>query len=473
VLAAPRDPAAWTALAWAHWRAGGPQAALAACDGGLRAAPGALPLVCAKAEMLRALGRPAEAAALFRQALDREPARFEARFGLALIAAEAGDWDDAARWSEGLRAQAPGRSEVAWLAARIALGRGDPRQALADLQAVLRDPALGDARRADALLLRSQAQDVLDDPRAAFAAAVAGKALQRRLHAAGASGHEVAAERYRRLAAWFSTCDPAPWRAAPAAGASPADAHVFLVGFPRSGTTLLEQALAGHPRIAALEEAPTLADAHAEFLTSDEGLERLASLTPAEADHWRGVYWAQAAAHGGDPRGKVFLDKAPAGTDDLPLVARLFPDAKVLFALRDPRDVVLSCLRQNFQMNAVTYAFTDLASAAEAYDAGMAMAERYRACLPLDLLEVRHEALVGDPAGALTAICAFLGLDYVPAMTDVAATARARTIRTPSAPQVRAGLNRRGLGRWRAYAEDLAPVLPTLAPWVARFGYDL
>ena len=57
-------------------------------------------------------------------------------------------------------------------------------------------------------------------------------------------------------------------------------------------------------------------------------------------------------------------------------------------------------------------------------------------------------------------------------MADVAATARRRSVRTPSAPQVRAGLNRKGLGRWRAYDERLAPVLPMLAPWVERFGYE-
>jgi hypothetical protein len=206
-------------------------------------------------------------------------------------------------------------------------------------------------------------------------------------------------------------------------------------------------------------------------MTSGEGLARLAALPEAEIAHWRRRYWAMVAQCGADPCGRLFLDKAPAGTLYLPLVAKLFPRARILFAVRDPRDVVLSCFRNNFGVNAMTYAFTDLEQAAACYDACMAMAEVYRRVLPLDILDVRHEALVDDLQGGLGAICAFLGIEPTDQMMDVAATASGRAVRTPSADQVREGLSRRGLGRWRLYAEELAPVLPKLSPWVERFGY--
>jgi hypothetical protein len=249
--------------------------------------------------------------------------------------------------------------------------------------------------------------------------------------------------------------------------------HAFLLGFPRSGTTLLEQALAGHPDLVALEEAPTLAEAYDALLADAAGLARLARLTAAEAEHWRAVYWRAVAAHGADARGHVFLDKAPAGTLYLPLIAKLFPEAKLLFAVRDPRDVVLSCFRSSFQMNALTYAFTDLAETARCYAASMALADIYRRVLPVELHEVRYERLVDDLEGELARIVGQLGLDPAPGMTDVAATASRRVVRTPSAPQVRAGLNRQGLGRWRAYTDQLAPVLPILQPWIERFGYGV
>jgi hypothetical protein len=247
---------------------------------------------------------------------------------------------------------------------------------------------------------------------------------------------------------------------------------VFLVGFPRSGTTLLEQALAGHPDVATLEEAPTLAAAHAEFMGAPQDLERLSKLSADEAAGWRVRYWAEVARHGADAAGRTFIDKAPAGTVDLPLVAKLFPEARILFAIREPRDVVLSCLRNNFQLNAMTYAFTDLQETAACYAGCMALAKVYRAVLRLPWLDVRHEILIDAFEPGLAAICGFLGLELHPAMADVAATARSRPVRTPSAAQVRAGLNSKGVGRWRAYEAELAAVLPVLAPWVERFGYE-
>ena len=245
------------------------------------------------------------------------------------------------------------------------------------------------------------------------------------------------------------------------------------MGFPRSGTTLLEQALAGHPRVRALEERPTLAEPIDAFLTTGAtGLERLARLRAEEAAAWRRRYWAGVRAEGIETEGAVFVDKAPGETANLVLMGRLFPRAKFLFALRDPRDVALSCFRRSFQMNAMTYEFTSLEGAARCYGAVMASAFAARERLPLDLIEVRHEALVEDFEGSLRRICAHIGLDWRPAMADVAATARARQIRTPSAAQVRAGVNAEGVGGWRAYADQMTPALPWLQPWVERLGYE-
>ena len=470
MLASGGAPAAWLALVAASLT---PQGALAACDAGLRMAPDNPDLICAKAEVLRGLGRSGEAEVLLRRVLDGAPDHMGAGFGLALLAVEAGDWAEADRRVGALRRAHPDRPDLQWLNARVAVGTGDLRRARAQLQALLDAGQLTAPQRADALLLLGEALDGLGEQPAAFEAAADGKAIQRRLHAGQAAGREDIVARLGRLEAWFRDAHPTDWTHGPASpdGADEPAGHVFLVGFPRSGTTLLEQALAAHPQVRALEEAPTLAAAHDEFLTSSAGLERLARLSPPQAQTWRDGYWSAVRSHGVEVQGRVFLDKAPAATEDLPLVAKLFPRAKVLFALRDPRDVVLSCLRQNFRMNAMTYAFTDLAMAADCYDACFRLAEVYRQRLSLDLIEVRHEVLVDDFAGGLATICGFLDLPFDPAMTDVGATARARSVRTPSAPQVRSGLNRQGLGRWRGYAEQLAPVLPRLQPWAERFGY--
>jgi tetratricopeptide (TPR) repeat protein len=469
----PDQPWAWASLADGLFAARRPEEAISAWDRALALSPNDPGLLCGKAVVLQSFSQLEAAQSLFEQARAIEPGRVDALSGLATIALDNGDLAQAEALSVELLARAADSPAAVWLAARIAQARGDFAAVIERTSSVLSRPDITPEQRAQTLLLQSLAFDGADRAGESIAAAVKGKAIQHALYAERAAGRESEVGKMRRLAAWFSAADPAPWRTAPAPGAMTESArtHVFLVGFPRSGTTLLEQALAGHPEVLALEEAPTLAEPYAEFLSSTDGLARLSTLGEADARIWRSRYWSEVIARGMMPAGKVFVDKAPAGTVYLPLVAKLFPDAKVLFAIRDPRDVVLSCFRNNFQLNAMTYAFTDLSETARCYADCMTMAEVYRRALPLDLMEVRHEALVEDFDAELAAIAGFLGIEVTPSMADVAATASRRTVRTPSAVQVRAGLNKRGMARWRAYADPLAPVLPMLAPWVERWGY--
>jgi Flp pilus assembly protein TadD len=469
----PNDPWAWASLADGLFAARRPEEAISAWDRALALSPHDPALLCGKAGVLQGLGQLDAAQNLFEQARAAEPGMVDVLSGLATIALDKGDLARAEALSADLLARVADLPAAVWLAARIAHARGDVAAVIERTAAVLSRADITPEQRAQTLLLRSLAFDDADRVGDSFAAAVEGKAILRALYAERAGGRESETGKMKRLAAWFSAADPAPWRTTPAPGAMTGSArtHVFLVGFPRSGTTLLEQVLAGHPEVSALEEAPTLAEPYAEFLTSADGLARLSKLGEADARIWRGRYWSQVATRGVAPAGKVFVDKAPAGTIYLPLIAKLFPGAKVLFAVRDPRDVVLSCFRNNFQLNAMTYAFTELGETAACYDACMAMAEVYRRVLPLDLREVRHEALVENFEAELAGIAAFLGIEVTPQMADIAGTSARRTVRTPSAVQVREGLNRRRLARWRAYENDLAPVLPVLAPWVARWGY--
>ncbi|HEY1880755.1 MAG TPA: sulfotransferase [Caulobacteraceae bacterium] len=462
----PADPAAWTALARTLAAANRPDLALDAWERALTLDSSAPSALAGKGRALQALARPEEARAAFEAALAAGDKGPEARYGLALIAFDTADYETAAAHAKRL----PAAPATAWLKARIDLARGDPAAAKTGLERLLKSPGLDESSRSDALLLLGQTLDQLGDTTTAFKAAMDGKTLQRRLFAGRAAGRETETTKLLRLATWFGAAKPWRWTPEPARQREAAG-HVFLVGFPRSGTTLLEQALAANFDIASLEEAPTLADAYQEFLRTDAGCERLGKLTAAQAESWRRRYWEVVREHGVEPRRKVFLDKAPAGTINLPLVARLFPDARILFAIRDPRDVVLSCAMNAFQMNALTYEFTSLETTAACYAAAMRLAEIYRRVLPLRIHEVRYERLTRDFGGELAMICRFMGIDYRLQMIDVEAATRGRTVRTPSATQVRGGLDRGREGRWRAYAAELAPVQKILAPWVRAFGY--
>jgi tetratricopeptide (TPR) repeat protein len=258
---------------------------------------------------------------------------------------------------------------------------------------------------------------------------------------------------------------------APAVPAGPAAAHVFLLGFPRSGTTLLEQVLACHPAVATLEEKDTLADAIRAYLGRPEDLEKLWAASDAELARQRALYWDRVRGYGTAPEGKVVIDKTPINTIYLPLIARLFPDARIVFALRDPRDVVLSCFRRRFKTNALTSEFTAIRRAAQFYDAVMRLGEIYRGKLGLSYFHVHHEALVDSFEFQLRKLCDHLGLPWTDEFRDFAGRSKARGVNTPSSVQLVRGLNNEGIGQWRPYRPQLEPVLPLLDPWVTRFGY--
>jgi hypothetical protein len=356
------------------------------------------------------------------------------------------------------------------------LQQNDFNVAGARLSTLSQDPALTPLNRSIVLGMIGDLRDAENRPADAFAAYVASNGELKALHVDQfeAPGQETALDQVRRLTAWFEAADLEPWREVPPARPRAADpkAHVFLVGFPRSGTTLLENVLAAHPEVVSLEERDCLASAEVAYLSSAGGLERLARIGSGEAMRQRDAYWAAVRGFGVEPRGKVFIDKMPLSSRLLPLVAKLFPNARILFAIRDPRDVVLSCFRRRFGMNPSMYQLLTLEGAATYYDAVMRLSEFYRDLLPLPQHFVRYESLVDDFEGTARAACDFLGLEWNEGMTDFAARARTRGISTPSAAQVARGLNREGQGAWRRYEAQMAPVLPLLEPWVRRFGYD-
>src|SRR6185437_5713558 len=247
--------------------------------------------------------------------------------------------------------------------------------------------------------------------------------------------------------------------------------HVFLLGFARSGTTLLGLALEGDAQVEVLDEQEPLADALRHFAGPD-GLRRLLLATDDELAALRTAYWRRAKAAGATLERKLFVDKQPMNSLHLPVIARLFPGARILFARRDPRDVVLSCFRRRFLMNRYTYPLLTPDGAARLYAAAMQVADRMGALASLETLVVAHEDLVRDFDREMGKVCGFVGLPWSEALKSFPARVRSRGVATPSAAQLARGLNSDGVGQWRRYARQLEPLAPLLDPWVERFGYD-
>jgi len=247
--------------------------------------------------------------------------------------------------------------------------------------------------------------------------------------------------------------------------------HVFLTGYPRSGTTLAENILATLPGAIAIEERPTLAKADKELLSRGDGLDLLGQMPQSVRDVFRSDYWLQAERAAGRPlKDALFVDMDPFKGPRLPVIAELFPEAKVIITRRDPRDVVWSCFHTSFAFNAGTLSFSSLENTARHYAASWSITEAALERYPLDWFELRYEALVRDFDVTTQALCRFLDVPWSEDLRTFDRTAERRGVTTASATQVRQGLYD-GSGGWRRYEKYLEPVMPILAPWIERFGY--
>ena len=472
---APKDANVLNSLGMSLTALGQTEAARQAYDAAVRADSSLAAVRFNRGALLETLNDLNGARSNYERAAALDPNYVEPRASLAWLDARAGNAASAREHGERALALSPSNVLARMALASASLQQGDLATAAAGFSALRQAPAVSPVNRSIVLSLTGDLLDAEGHTAKAFAAYEASNNLLKSIYAQQfeAPGMETALGHSRRLANWFAAADAEPWRQLVPARARAADpkAHIFLVGFPRSGTTLLESVLAAHPEVVSLEERDCLAAASATYMASDDGLERLAHINSGEAFRQREAYWSMVRKFGVEPRGRVFIDKMPLSSVQLPLIAKLFPDARVLFAHRDPRDVVLSCFRRRFGMNPSMYQLLTLEGAAAYYDAVMHLSELYRGLLLLPQHVVRYESLVEDFEKTAREACEFLGLEWNSDLTDFAAKARTRGISTPSAAQVARGLNREGQGAWRRYQDQMAPVLPILEPWVQRFGY--
>lgn len=248
----------------------------------------------------------------------------------------------------------------------------------------------------------------------------------------------------------------------------------FLVGFPRSGTTLLEQVLASHPRVATLSERPALDTARKKLDQTGRNYPTdLAGLSSEAVGAMRRAYWDVVTQElGGQQLEKLVIDKNPLNIVHLALVYRLFPGAPVIFALRDPRDVCLSCFMQDFQLNSAMIHFCTMEGTAAFYNRVMQLWDRTRSIVPLRYMYTRYESIVDDFEAEARRVLDFLDLQWSPDVLDYAATAKERQILTPSYDQVVRPIYTSSIGRWRNYRNEMAEALTVLAPYLVEFGYE-
>ena len=472
IALAPEDIGVRNALSICLQRLDRPAEALHHVDILLKAHPEFSFAHANRGNALISLGALGKARSSHLRALELDPNNLAAQISLAVIATHRGEHDEARTWARSVLAKLPGFSDdiLSLAAAELASGATDSAQL--QIFQVLNDPRAGPAEKARANGLLGDVLDAAGRYPEAFGAYAASNEILRQLHHRFAEGTGMLSY-IESVSTAMRRVEPAQWAARTPARPAGSDAsgHVFLLGFPRSGTTLLEVALDGHPRVASLEEHELLKSGVLRYMREPVDFGSLMRADEDELEVLRERYWHEVRETGLDVTGKVFVDKHPLHSLKLPLIARLFPQAKILFAQRDPRDVVLSCFRRRFSMNPAMYQLLTLEGAAAFYDATMRLAEQARPLLGLHWHVVRYESLVADLEQQLRVICDYLGLETVPNLGDFASRAQARERATPSTARLARGLDKSGVGHWRHYRSSLQSILPTLAPWVQRLAY--
>lgn len=262
---------------------------------------------------------------------------------------------------------------------------------------------------------------------------------------------------------------------------APTAAHAFLLGHPRSGTTLLEQMLDANPAIRSIEETDHFANIVAKGLIRMHGCQAgsvpfpdfVRTLDTEAVAGLRDSYLDALVRDAGPGReAGLWIDKNPGLTPVVPLIARLLPRSKLIVALRDPRDVCLSAYFQSTRRNAWSVNWLTLQETVEQYVFAMGIWLDVRDRLAQPWIEVRYEDFIHQPLAEGRRITDFLGVDWHPAQADPSLHARSRFVKSPTHADVVRPIHGRAIGRWQRYRKHFAPHEVALAPFLKAFGYD-
>ena len=248
---------------------------------------------------------------------------------------------------------------------------------------------------------------------------------------------------------------------------------VFIIGFPRSGTTLLDTLLRGHPSIEVAEETDAV-PRMVNLLSgdADERLETLAGVSGQDIEDITQTYFDALARRAKPDSGTILIDRFALNIVYAGEIYRIFPQAKFILLLRHPADCVLSCFMQTFYETPANASFFTLEDSAHLYDRVFGLWRQYADLLQLNVLQVKYEELIADVETTCRNIVDFLDLPWHPGILEHEQTARDRPfIGTASYNQVTRPLYSEATNRWQRYLDEMQPVLPVLEPWIRYFEY--
>lgn len=500
----PRQPDALHVLGNIAKDQGQLQQALQYFQQGLQAAPRHIHMLNSAGLLFRKMGYLQEARQCFEGAIEIDPGYFHGRYNLANLCRSEGDLDRAkelyrqvlkqnSRFADALanlasileqehqldEAQSLATKAIAAdpgnYIARVTLAniarRGQQFDAVLEhLGPLLDDSRLSPVNFTVAAGLVAQAKEGLGEYAEAFELYQRANDTVHDMYAGTMKGLRsmYAPESIRILLEFFSGRElPAPEPAR-----MDRKAPVFLVGFPRSGTTLLDQILSSHSQVTVLEEKENLEDFYGRFPAAPARLEELMQCPDEHLEEWRDNYWQKIGNEIELGDAGLVVDKLPLNTILLGHIRKLFPSAKIVFALRDPRDAVFSCFQQRFGMNQAMFQFLRLETAVSYYDQVMSLARVYIDRLSVPVHKVCYESVISDFDEEVGGVLEYLGLPWEDAVRQYQAVASRRRISTPSARDVIRPLYSTSIGKWRRYEDLLDGRFEPLETWVAYWGYE-
>ncbi len=248
---------------------------------------------------------------------------------------------------------------------------------------------------------------------------------------------------------------------------------VFLIGFPRSGTTLLDTILRTHKSIQVIEEK-SLVDELINHLNKNTGGDLL-KLNTIEKDfikELRNFYFERRKTFKIYENRTIFVDKMPLNIFYIPELKKIFPNSKFILAMRNPCDVVLSCFMQPFIPNNAMNHFFNLEDATEFYNLVMKLWKKYHDTINLHLHIIKYENIVNNFDYTLRDLIKFLEVEWSDNLRNFYLTASKRgIINTPSYNQVNMPLYSNSVGRWKNYSKQFSKVNPILSKWMKIFDY--
>ena len=252
----------------------------------------------------------------------------------------------------------------------------------------------------------------------------------------------------------------------------------LLTSHPRSGTTLLEQVLDSHPMAISADELQVIPEMVyvplGRIANSPDPVPHVLDRTPLDdLNRVRQAYWSSMEGALREPiGGRLLIDKNPELTMLLPLVARVFPEMRIVFALRDPRDVVISCFMQQLPLNPVSVHYLTLEGTAKKYAKTMQAWLKIRGMLRNPWIEIRYEDMVADLESQARKVLDFLNLPWDERVLQYHRRAQSKHVHSPTYEAVTKPVYASSVARWRNYATQLEPYMEILQPYVDAFGYS-